>query len=154
MLSAGESAPDFELPNQDGELVRLSDCRGHPVVLYFYPKAGTDGCTTEACSFRDNWDRFEAAGVQVVGVSTDPVDELAEFKREQDLPFPLLSDEEGNVARTYETFGTPEIDGEQYEIALRNTYVIDENGDIDAVYEDVSPEMHAEEILDSHADGQ
>lgn len=148
MLEPGEPAPDFELPDHDGDTVQLSDFRGRKVVLYFYPKAGTEGCTSEACSFRNNWDAFQEAGVQVVGVSTDPVEEIRSFKKEQQLPFPLLSDESGDVARNYETFGTPEIDGETYEIALRNTYVIDEEGTIEATYEDVSPEQHATEILE------
>lgn len=148
MLEPGEQAPEFELPDHDGEPVRLSDFRGDTVVLYFYPKAGTDGCTSEACSFRDNWDAFQEADVQVVGVSTDPVEEIASFREQQGLPFPLLSDEDGEVARRYETFGTPEIDGQRYEIALRSTYVIDEDGVIEATYEDVSPEQHAAEILE------
>lgn len=148
MLDEGEPAPEFELPNHDGEPVQLSDFRGEAVVLYFYPKAGTEGCTSEACSFRDNWDAFQEAGVQVVGVSTDSVEAVRAFKDEEQLPFPLLSDEDGEVAREYDTFGTPEIEGETYEIAFRNTYVIDEDGVIEATYEDVSPEHHATEILD------
>jgi len=148
MLEPGEQAPEFELPDHDGEPVRLSDFRGDTVVLYFYPKAGTDGCTSEACSFRDNWEAFQEADVQVVGVSTDPVEEIASFREQQGLPFPLLSDEDGEVARRYETFGTPEIDGQRCEIALRSTYVIDEDGVIEATYEDVSPEQHAAEILE------
>lgn len=148
MLEPGETAPDFELTDHDGETVQLSDFRGETVVLYFYPKAGTEGCTREACSFRDNWEAFQEAGVQVVGVSTDSVEEIQSFKREQRLPFPLLSDESGEVARSYETFGTPEIDGETYEIALRNTYVIAADGTVETAYEDVSPGQHATEILE------
>lgn len=117
------------------------------MVLYFYPKAGTEGCTTQACSFRDNWGAYEDAGVRVVGVSTDSVEEIREFKERRDLPFPLLSDPDGEVARAYESFDTLEMDGETYEIARRNTFVIDESGTVDAVYEDVSPENHAEAII-------
>lgn len=152
MLTVDTKAPDFELPDQDGEPVRLSDYAGETVVLYFYPRAGTEGCTTEACSFRDNWDAFQDAGVQVLGVSTDPIEDNAAFAAEQNLPFPVLSDPEGEVADAYESFGTVEVDGETFDIAFRNTYVIGPEGDIQAVYEDVSPEVHATEILEDIAD--
>jgi peroxiredoxin Q/BCP len=147
MLEPGEDAPVFELRNQDGEAVRLSEYGGEQVVLYFYPKAGTPGCTAEACSFRDAWDEFEAAGATVLGVSTDPVEDLQPFREEHGLPFDLLSDEEGEVARRYDSFRTVEVDGETYDVAARNTFVIDEDGRIAAVYEAVSPEGHVEEIL-------
>lgn len=150
MLEVGQQAPSLELPNQDGELVSLSDFN-KGIVLYFYPKAGTEGCTTEAQNFRENWDDFEASGIQVIGVSTDTVDGIKSFHENYDLPFPLLSDEDGSVAKKYKTFGTPEIEGETYEIALRNTYVINPHGEIVATYEDVSPAGHAEEILSEHA---
>lgn len=147
MLDEGSPAPDFELPDQDGSPTRLSDYRGQTVVLYFYPQAGTEGCTTEACSFRDNWDAFQDADVQVIGVSVDPVEDIAAFADEQDLPFPLLSDPEGDVADAYESFGTVEVDGQTFDIAFRNTYVIGPEGRIQFVYRDVSPEAHATEIL-------
>jgi len=147
MLEVDQPAPGFELENQDGETVSLADFEGAPLVLYFYPKAGTPGCTQEACSFRDAWDEFAERDVAVVGVSTDPVEELAAFRDEHDLPFELLSDKSGAIARAYETFGTTDVDGETFEIAFRNTYVIDEEGQIAAVYEGVSPESHAREIL-------
>lgn len=148
MLARGDTAPDFELPDENGDPVRLSDYEGQRVVLYFYPKAHTGGCTTEAVGFRDNWAAFEDAGVAVIGVSADPIDDIASFKAEHDLPFPLLSDPEGDVASRYETFGSTEIRGETYDIAFRNTYVIGENGEIERVYEDVDPEGHAGEIID------
>lgn len=151
MLDEGSRAPDFELPDQDGSPTRLSDYRGQTVVLYFYPQAGTEGCTTEACSFRDNWDAFQDADVQVIGVSVDSVEDIAAFADEQDLPFPLLSDPEGDVADAYESFGTVEVDGQTLEIAFRNTYVIGPEGRIQSVYRDVSPEAHATEILDEIA---
>lgn len=147
MLAQGEAAPDFELPDQNGDTVRLSDYEGQRVVLYFYPKAHTGGCTTEAVGFRDAWGEFEAADVAVIGVSADSVDDIASFKQEHDLPFPLLSDPDGEMASKYETFGSTEIRGDTYEIAFRNTYVIDEDGVIARVYEDVDPEGHAREIL-------
>lgn len=140
MLSEGERAPDFELSDQNGEPVRLSDYRGRRVVLYFYPKADTPGCTKEACSFRDVYDDFETQGIGVLGVSTDSVDELEAFAEKYGLPFRLLADPEGEVARAYDSLGPGKT-------AARNTYVIDEKGRIEAVYESVSPEAHAEQIL-------
>jgi peroxiredoxin Q/BCP len=148
MLETGRSAPDFELPDESGEPVSLSAFEGQTVVLYFYPKARTPGCTTEAQGFRDNWAAFEEAGIQVLGISADPPEELRKFKQEEDLPFPLLSDADGEVASAYESYGAREIRGQTYEIAFRNSYVVDESGDIAAVYEDVSPEGHAEEVLE------
>lgn len=145
MLDAGGTAPDFTLRNHANEPVSLSDIEG-PVVLYFYPQADTPGCTTEACSFRDDWDAFE--GVSVLGVSNDDPEALAAFKEKYDLPHTLLSDPDGEVATAYDSYGTVEIEGEEHDIALRNTYVVDE-GEIVAVFEDVSPEGHAGEVLDA-----
>jgi len=148
MLDAGQKAPEFELSNHAGEPVRLSDYEGQYLVLYFYPRADTSGCTREACAFRDSWDRFDDLGVNVVGVSNDPVEDLAAFREKYDLPFDLLSDEDGAVAEAYESFGTAEVKGETWEIAFRNTYLIDEYGVIERVYEDVSPDSHPEEMID------
>lgn len=147
MPTVGEQAPDFELPNQDGEPTSLADFRGQTVVLYFYPQAGTEGCTTEACSFRDNWDAYVDADVQVIGVSMDPVEDNAAFAEAEDLPFPLLSDPSGEVPRAYDSFATVEVDGQELDIAVRNTFVIGPDGTVQSVYEDVSPEAHATEIL-------
>jgi peroxiredoxin Q/BCP len=147
MLESGDEAPDFELPNQDGEPVSLSDYRGRPVVVYFYPRADTPGCTTEACSFRDNWSDYEERGVAVLGISDDPVEDLAAFAEKYDLPIELLSDEDGEVGGSYDSFGTREIQGQEFEAAFRNTYVVDADGQIAHVYEGVDPEGHAEEIL-------
>jgi peroxiredoxin Q/BCP len=148
MPSEGDEAPAFELPDQDGNPVPLTDYHDEHVVLYFYPKAHTPGCTKEACSFRDVYDEFEERGIAVFGVSTDSVEDISSFAEEYDLPFRLLADEDGEVARAYDTFAVKEMRGEEYEIAERNTFVIDPDGAIAAVYEDVSPETHAEEILD------
>ena len=147
MLEPGDEAPDFELPNQDGETVSLSEHRGHPVVVYFYPRADTSGCTTEACSFRDNWDAYEERGVAVLGISDDPVEDLAAFAEKYDLPVELLSDDGGEVGRAYDSFGTREVGGQTYTSAFRNTFVVDEEGRIAHVYEGVDPEGHAEEVL-------
>lgn len=148
MLDIGQQAPEFALPNHNGDLVRLSDYDGQHVVLYFYPQADTPGCTTEACAFRDTWHRFEEQNGTVVGVSNDTVEEIEAFKEKYDLPFELLSDEDGTVASKYESYGTTEIQGEKREIAFRNTYVIDENGVIKRVYENVSPDNHAQTIAE------
>lgn len=148
MPSEGDEAPTFELSDQDSNPVPLTDYRGEHVVLYFYPKAHTPGCTKEACSFRDVYDEFEERGIAVLGVSTDSVEDISSFAEEYDLPFRLLADEDGEVARAYDTFAVKEMRGEEYEIAERNTFVIGPDGAIVAVYEDVSPEAHAEEILD------
>ena len=148
VLKTAQSAPEFTLPDQDGEPVRLSDFEGVQVVLYFYPRADTPGCTKEACAFRDSWEAFDEQDVVVLGVSNDPVGPLREFKDQYDLPFTLLSDEDGAVASAYDSYGTTEIQGETWEIAFRNTYLIDEDGVIEHVYEDVSPDSHADEILE------
>lgn len=152
MLEPGDNAPDFELLDHDGEPTGLTDFRGQTVVLYFYPKAGTSGCTTQACSFRDNWEAFLDGAVQVLGVSTDPVEDIAAFAESESLPFPLLSDPDGEVANAYDSLDTVEHEGQLFDIALRNTFVIGPDGTVQSVYEDVAPEAHAEEILENIAD--
>lgn len=141
MLSRGDPAPAFELPDHNGETVQLSAFEGERIVLYFYPKAGTEGCTIEANGFSDSFEAFDRHDVEILGVSTDSVAEIAAFEDEQELPFVLLSDEDGSVARRYESMS----DGDS---ALRNTYVIGPDGSIEAVYENVSPGTHADEVLD------
>lgn len=148
MLDTAQPAPDFELLDQDGEPVSLSDYEGQTVVLYFYPRADTRGCTIEAKGFRDHWEAFEERDAVVLGVSNDPVEDLKDFQEKYSLPFRLLSDEDGEVASAYESFGTTEVRGQEWEIAFRNTYVIGEDGTIEHVFEDVSPAGHADEILD------
>lgn len=146
MLDPGEKAPEFTLPDQNGDPVSSSEF-GKRVVLYFYPRADTSGCTVEAKGFRDEHDAFENAEAVVLGVSTDPVDDLAAFAEKYDLPFRLLADTDGTVAKAYESFDTVEIRGDEREIAVRNTYVVDPEGRIEAVYEGVSPTGHANEVL-------
>ncbi|MFC3478850.1 thioredoxin-dependent thiol peroxidase [Halobacterium litoreum] len=147
MLSEGDDAPDFELPNQDGEPVALSDYDDEYVVVYFYPRADTPGCTTEACSFRDRWSDYEEHGVTVLGVSDDSVEDLAAFKSKYDLPFDLLSDAGGEVATAYDSYGEREIAGDLLEVTFRNTFVVGPDGDVVAVFEGVDPEEHADEVL-------
>jgi len=147
MLDPGQQAPDFELPDQDGEPVALSDRRGRRIVLYFYPRADTPGCTTEACGFRDRWDDYADHDVTVLGVSDDPVSDLADFADDYDLPFRLLSDEDGAVSSAYDSYGEKNMFGNTFDGVFRNTYVIDADGEIAFVYEGVDPEGHADEIL-------
>jgi len=147
MLDVGEEAPGFELPDQDGEPVSLESFRGRRVVVYFYPRAATPGCTTEACGFRDAYDRFRERDVAVLGVSDDPVEDLAPFAEEYDLPFRLLSDESGEVATAYESYGQKSMFGRTFDGVFRNTYVVGPDGRIERAYEGVSPEGHAAAIL-------
>ena len=146
MLEPGDDAPDFSLPNQDGEAVTLSELPGEYAVVYFYPRANTPGCTTEACSFRDDWEAYEDAGVDVVGISDDPVDDLAKFREKYDLPFDLLSDEDGEVSAAYHSYGEKNVFGNQVMGVFRNTFVV-KDGEIVEAYEGVDPEEHADEIL-------
>ena len=141
MLSEGDSAPDFELADHRGDSVRLSDYRGQRVVVYFYPKADTPGCTKQACSFRDTYDRLEDEDFVVFGVSTDSVEEQEAFAEKYDLPFRLLADPDGEVAAQYDSLRSGS------NTAKRNTFLIGEDGTILSVYKSVSPEGHAEEIL-------
>lgn len=147
MLSVGDTAPDFELPDQHGETVSLADFRGSPVVVYFYPRADTPGCTTEACGFRDSFEEFEARDVAVLGISDDPVDDLDAFAEKFDLPFTLLSDEDGTVSSKYDSYGEKNMFGNTFDGVFRNTYVVGADGTVEHVYEGVSPDGHAETIL-------
>jgi peroxiredoxin Q/BCP len=147
MLETGTTAPNFELTNQDGDAVALSDFAGQRVVVYFYPRANTEGCTIEACSFRDRWDEYGERDVVVLGISDDPVDDLADFANEYDLPFHLLSDETGEVSALYESYGEKNMFGNTFDGVFRNTYVVGPDGDVELAYEGVDPEDHADEIL-------
>ena len=147
MLEPGVEAPDFTLPNQNDDEVSLSDYRGRRVVLYFYPRADTPGCTTEACGFRDSWDDFADADAAVLGVSDDPPADLADFAEKYDLPFELLADEDGAVASAYDSYGEKNMFGNTFDGVFRNTYVVDAEGRIEFVYEGVSPDDHAEAVL-------
>ena len=149
MLEPDTQAPDFELPNQDDEPVSLADFSGTYVVVYFYPRADTPGCTTEACSFRDSWSEYEDAGVAVVGISDDPVPDIETFAEKFDLPFDLLSDEDGAVATEYDSYGEKSMFGNTFDGVFRNTYVVGPDGDIVEVFQDVDPEEHADEVLEA-----
>ena len=129
-LTAGEVAPVFELPDQDGKPFKLDSLRGQKVILYFFPAALTPGCTKEACDFNDNLNPFKKAGYTVLGISPDAPAKLLKFKENQDLNFPLLSDPELEVHKTYGAFGTKSMYGKTYEGVIRSTFAIDEKGKI------------------------
>jgi peroxiredoxin Q/BCP len=146
-LSAGDPAPEFELPADDGSTVKLADLRGRKVVLYFYPRADTPGCTVEACEFRDLAPRIDERGALVLGVSPDPVKDVRKFRQKFALNFPLLADADHEVAEDYGVWREKSMFGKKYWGVARTTFVIDESGRIERVYEDVRAEGHAEEVL-------
>lgn len=139
MLNVGDTAPDFELTADTGEPVKLSDYRGQRVVLFFYPKAGTSGCTTQACGFRDNYPVIEAANATVLGVSPDPVNKLAKWRAKENLPYHLLSDPDHEVADQYGAWGEKKMYGKTYEGIIRSHFIIDAEGKIEDVQYKVSP---------------
>ncbi len=147
LLSVGAAAPDFEASDQNGRTVRLSELRSKKVILYFYPKDDTPGCTKEACGFRDGYQALQAAGYVVLGVSADDVASHKRFAEKYNLPFSLLADPERKIIKAYGAWGTKNMYGKTYEGTLRVTYIIDENGHIAAVFPKVKPETHAQEIL-------
>jgi len=147
MLEAGAKAPRFTLPSDEGRTVSLNDLKGKKVVLYFYPKDDTSGCTAQACEFRDNWKSVQAAGAVVLGVSPDGVTSHGKFKAKYQLPFPLLADEDHAVAEAYGAWGEKSMYGRKYRGILRTTFVIGADGRIKKVFQKVKPKGHAAEVL-------
>jgi thioredoxin-dependent peroxiredoxin len=147
MIEEGAQAPDFTLPDQDGADVTLSDLRGKPVVLYFYPKADTPGCTTQACGVRDHLPAYENAGAVVLGVSPDPVKAVKKFHDKQGLNFTLLADEDHAVCELYGVWGEKNMYGRTYMGAQRSTFVIAPDGTVATVIPKVSPKTHDEVVL-------
>lgn len=145
-LSPGDKAPDFTLPDHEGNLHSLSDYSGSKLVIYFYPKAFTPGCTTESCDFRDRHEAFSASGYEIVGVSPDPVDRLDDFRKEHDLPFALLSDEDHAIAAEYGAWGVKKNYGREYEGLIRSTIVVDENGLVEDAWYNVRAKGHADRV--------
>ncbi len=148
-ISAGIQAPNFELPDDGGKIQKLSDYLGRAVVLYFYPKDDTPGCTTEACNFRDDYSAYEAAGVVILGVSPDSVKKHAKFKEKYNLPFTLLADEDHQVCERYGVWGRKKFMGREYDGVFRTTFLIGPDGKILKVFEDVKPSEHSAEVLEA-----
>ena len=147
MVEEGQEAPDFELKSDTGERVRLSQLRGRPVVLYFYPRDDTPGCTTQACGIRDAYDEFEERGAVVLGVSTDDEASHVKFKQKYGLPFTLLADTEHDVAEAYGVWKEKAFRGKRYWGVERSTFLIDEQGRISKAIRRVKPDTHAEKVL-------
>ena len=149
MPDAGDRAPEFSLPSDTMGAVTLKQFKGHPVVLYFYPKDDTSGCTTQACGFRDSWDDVTARGATVLGVSPDPVDSHSRFRKKYDLPFPLLADTDHKVALAYGAWGEKSMYGRKYMGIHRSTFIIDGEGKVAKVFRKVKPKGHAAEVLEA-----
>jgi peroxiredoxin Q/BCP len=147
VIAQGEAAPDFTLPDQDGNPVTLSELRGRPVVLYFYPRADTPGCTTQACGIRDHSADYDAAGAVVLGVSPDTVEDIKRFHGGQGLNFTLLADADHAVADRYGTWGEKKMYGKTYMGVQRATFIIDADGTVAHVIPKVSPKTHDEQVL-------
>ena len=149
MVAEGQEAPDFTLPDQDGNEVKLSDLRGAPVVLYFFPKADTPGCTAQACGVRDHRNDYESSGARVVGVSPDTVTAQRKFAGKYGLDFTLLADENHEVADLYGVWGEKKMYGKTYLGVTRATFLIDPEGKVVKVFPKVSPKTHDEVVLEA-----
>lgn len=150
-LQAGVQAPDFRLQDETGAERSLSDYLGKPVVLYFYPKDDTPGCTKEACNFRDDYSAYEQAGVTILGVSPDTPEAHTKFKKKYNLPFTLLADVGHQVADLYGVWGPKKFMGKSYEGVLRTTFLIGPDGKIVRTFENVKPADHSQEVLEALA---
>ena len=146
-LNKGDKAPNFSALDQDGKQHQLSDYSGKKLVVFFYPKANTPGCTAEACDLRDNFDRFQAANYSILGVSADAAKAQFKFKEKFSFPFPLLADEDKTVIEAFGVWGPKKFMGREYDGIHRTTFIIDENGIIDEVISDVKTKEHASQIL-------
>jgi peroxiredoxin Q/BCP len=147
MPKVGGVAPDFEAETDLGEILRLSDLRGKRIILYFYPKADTPGCTTEACNFRDDYSAYQDKNVIILGVSPDNVKKQSNFKDKYNLPFALIADTDHKIAAKYGVWGLKKFMGREYEGVFRTTFIIDEEGKISHVFEGVKPAGHSSEVL-------
>jgi peroxiredoxin Q/BCP len=151
MLQPGDKAPDFELSDQTDKPVKLSDLRGQTLILYFYPRADTPGCTTQACGVRDRYDEYEKAGARVLGISPDEVEDIAKFAGKYDLGFTLLADPDHKVAEKYGAWGEKSMYGKKYMGVLRSTFVVDAKGKVARVFPKVQPKKHDKLVLEALA---
>ncbi len=147
VLEVGQKAPEFSLVDNEGQAHRLSDYQGKTIVVYFYPKDDTPGCTKEACSFRDSYEDYRKAGVEIIGISPDSEKSHSKFKKKHDLPFVLLSDPEHQVCEAFGVWGLKKMYGREYEGVFRTTFIIGPDGTIKRVFENVKPSDHSEEVL-------
>lgn len=146
-LQVGDAAPHFSAKDQDGNMHTLSDYKGKKLVVFFYPKASTPGCTAEACNLRDHWETFQAQGYEILGVSADSAKRQQAFKTKYDLPFPLLADEDREVINAFGVWGPKKFMGKEYDGIHRTTFIINEEGMIHEVITNVKTKAHAEQIL-------
>ena len=151
-LKEGNKAPDFAVPDAEGNIVKLKDLRGKKVVLYFYPKDDTPGCTKEACAFRDSFSKFKRRGIEVLGVSLDNEKSHQKFTQKYQLPFRLLADTDRKLSESYGTYGEKKFMGRTYMGNHRMTFLIDEQGKIKKIFSKVKPDDHAEEVLAAFSD--
>lgn len=147
MIEINQSAPDFELKDSGGNLHKLSDYRGHPLVLYFYPKDDTPGCTVEACEFRDDYSVYQDAGAKILGISPDDEKSHTKFKQKFDLPFTILADTDHTVSELYGVWAEKNMYGRKYFGIKRTTFLIDSYGKILRIFENVKPKGHSTEVL-------
>ncbi|HBK71523.1 MAG TPA: thioredoxin-dependent thiol peroxidase [Flavobacteriaceae bacterium] len=147
-LKIGEKAPNFEAKDQNESTIKLSDYKGKKLVLFFYPRASTPGCTVEACNLRDNYQQFLKKGYDVLGVSADTAKKQENFRNKNELPFPLLADVDKEVINAYKVWGPKKFMGKEYEGIYRTTFIIDENGFIEDVIVKVKTKEHTSQILD------
>lgn len=147
MLEIGNQMPDFSAADQNGNIVKSADLIGKKTVVYFYPKANTPGCTAEACSLRDNYERFLASGYNVIGISKDSVKAQKNFSDKYALPFPLLADTDALIIKAFGAWGEKKLYGKTYEGILRKTFIFNENGILEEIIDKVNTKNHAEQIL-------
>lgn len=146
-LNIGDRAPDFSIPDADGNTVSLKDLKGQRIVLFFYPRDNTPGCTKEACAFRDAYSHLQTKGVTVLGVSTDSAKSHAKFAAKHNLPFPLLVDEDGEVGTRYECYGLKKMYGKEYMGITRSSFIVGPDGTLEKIYRKVKPEPHVAEVI-------
>lgn len=146
-LHIGDKAPDFEGRDQEGNLIKLSDFRGKKVVVYFYPKDNTPGCTAQACNLRDNYDQLQEAGYEIIGISSDSEASHQKFRKEQNLPFILIADEEKSIHEKYDVWKEKSMYGRKYMGTMRTTFLIDEKGIIEEIISKVKTNEHTKQII-------